>query len=222
MYKNVLFDLDGTLTDPGEGITASVAYALNKLGITPPPREELYKFIGPPLGESFMKYYSLSEDEARVAIEYYREYFKPRGMLENKVYPDIPKLLKALRAQGLRLIVATSKPEVFAVTILEHFGLAEHFDLIAGSDLSGTRILKADVIRDALCRCGITALDECIMIGDRLHDVEGAAEVGIDSVGVLWGYGSHRELTEAGAVYIAESVFDIMKILSHHGKSKRS
>ena len=213
VYRNILFDLDGTLTDPGIGITASVSHALVRFGITPPHKSELYKFIGPPLGESLMKYFGMTKEESVLAIEYYREYFRVKGIFENEVYSGIPEMLKYLRDSGCRLLVATSKPEVFAVKILEHFGLAEYFDVIAGADLEGKRGAKADVIRDALGRAGIKELSECIMVGDRLHDIEGAEQAGICSVGVLWGYGSRAELTAAGAKYIAENIGDIPMIV---------
>lgn len=213
MYQTILFDLDGTLTDPGEGITNSVAYSLRHYGIDVPDRRELYKFIGPPLYESYMNYYGFDEATAREAVEVYREYFRPKGIFENRVYDGIPELLQALKAAGKTLLVATSKPEGFSRQILDHFGLAQYFDFVAGSTLDGSRITKADVIRHALAQTGLTPDGTMLMVGDREHDVLGAKEVGLPCVGVLFGYGSRPELEGAGASYIAPTVADISRII---------
>lgn len=212
-YETVLFDLDGTLTDPGIGITNSVMYALKKYGIEVSDRAELYCFIGPPLLDSFQRYYGFSEKQAIEAVAYYREYFSDGGLFENTVYDGIEKLLQNLKKAGKKLVVATSKPEVFAVRILEHFGLAEYFDYIAGAELNGPRNRKGDVIAYALTSCGIADASNVIMVGDREHDVNGAKENGIDCIGVLFGYGNRRELEEAGAAYIAETVEEIERII---------
>lgn len=212
-YSTVLFDLDGTLTDPGLGITNSVAHALRRLGITPPDRRELYKFIGPPLYESFERFYGLSHEDALRAVEYYREYYPDKGIYENFVYDGIPEVLKSLKDAGKTLIVATSKPYVFAEEIMKHFSLAEYFTYIAGATLDGSRILKADVISHAFNKCGITDLSGVVMVGDREHDVFGAKAMGVDCIGVLYGYGSREELEKAGASYIAETPRDIAKII---------
>ena len=148
--KTVLFDLDGTLTDPGEGITKSVQYALKKFGVEVADRTALYPFIGPPLDASFQKYYGFSPEKAQKAIEYYREYFKPTGIFENVVYDGVPEMLDSLKNAGLALAIATSKPEPFAVQIAEHFGLSKYFCHIVGSNLDGTRVKKAEVIHHAL------------------------------------------------------------------------
>ena len=213
MYNTILFDLDGTLTDPGIGITNSVAYALDKWGINVNDRVELYKFIGPPLVESFEKYYGFSHDDALLALKYYREYFSEKGLFENEVYDGIVELLEDLKAQGKRLIVATSKPEVYSKRILEHFDLYKYFDFLAGATFDEKRVKKNDVIAYAIESCGIDDLSRVVMIGDREHDVLGSACFGIDSIGVLWGYGSREELNAAGATYIAEKVEDIRKII---------
>lgn len=215
-YKNILFDLDGTLTDPGIGITNSVAYALKKYNIQVGDRSELYKFIGPPLHESFEHYYGFLEEEAFKAVDYYREYYSDKGIFENRVYEGIPQLLKDLKDAGKTLVVATSKPEVFAKQILEHFGLDSYFDYVAGSNLDGSRTKKEEVIRYALDSCNIFTKEqmaETIMIGDRKHDVLGAGKVSIDSIGVLFGYGDKEELEEAGATYIAETVKMLSSLL---------
>ncbi len=208
-YEYVFFDLDGTLTDPGEGITNGVAYALEKFGIHTTDRAELYKFIGPPLLESFTEFYGLTEAQAYQAIAYYREYYAPKGLLENVVYDGIEALLQELVRRGKRLCLATSKPETFARAILEHFGLAKYFHYIAGATLDGTINKKHEVIAYALEQCGITDNAKVVMVGDRKHDVLGAAEHSIDCIGVLFGYGDRPELEAAGAAYIAETVADI-------------
>ena len=214
MYKYILFDLDGTLTDPGLGITNAVMYALKKFNIEVPERSQLYKFIGPPLLESFEKFYGMSSEESQLALQYYREYFKPYGLYENTVYDGIKELLAELKAQGKKLVLATSKPEPFAIEILRHFKLDKYFDFIAGATMDEKRVRKADVIAYALENCGITDLSSAIMIGDREHDVLGAKEVGLESIGVLYGYGDMSELEIAGATYIAEKPKDILKIIS--------
>ncbi len=214
-YEMVLFDLDGTLTDPCEGITNSVAYALNKFGIEVENKAELNKFIGPPLAESFCVFYGFTEEQAEQAVTFYREYFKPKGILENLVYDGIEPMLKALINGGKRLCVATSKPEPFAKQILEHFKLAQYFEYIAGSNLDGTRVKKNEVIEYALEQCGFADRAKAVMVGDREHDVLGAAKCSLDSIGVLFGYGSREELESAGATYIAETVADIENIVLH-------
>lgn len=211
MYKYILFDLDGTLTDPAEGITNSVAYSLSKYGIEVSDKKELYKFIGPPLKDSYMEYYGFSEEDALTAIEYYREYFKPKGMFENEVYSGVPELLSELKQSGKRVILATSKPEVFSAEILKHFDLYKYFDFVSGATLDGTRSKKADIIAYAISEMGITEREECLMVGDRAQDINGAIANGIDSLGVLFGYGDRAELENAGATYIAETVEDIIK-----------
>lgn len=211
MYKYVLFDLDGTLTDPAEGITNSVAYSLSKYGIGVSDKKELCKFIGPPLKDSYMNYYGFSESEAVQAIEYYREYFKPKGMFENEVYSGVPSLLSRLKEQGKKIILATSKPEVFSTEILKHFDLYKYFDFVSGATLDGSLSKKADIIAHAISEMGITEKEKCLMVGDRAQDINGATANGIDSLGVLFGYGSREELESANATYIVETVEDILK-----------
>lgn len=213
MYHTIFFDLDGTLTDPGIGITNSVAYALEKWNIRVKDRSELYRFIGPPLLDSFSEYYGFSLEDSRQAVVYYREYFKDRGIYENVVYSGVPKLLSKLKESGKKIVLATSKPEEFALTILKHFNLYPYFDFVAGATMDESRTKKADVITYALERCGITDTKEVIMIGDRKHDVIGAKENNMDCIGVLFGYGNREELENAGAAYIAETVEDILKFI---------
>lgn len=211
MYEYILFDLDGTLTDPGRGITNSVAYALDRFGISVEDKTTLYKFIGPPLPDSFEKYYGFSKEDALAAVEYYREYFKPKGIYENEIYEGVPEMLKSIKDSGKRVLLATSKPEVFAREILAYFGIADYFDVVAGATLDSTRSKKTDVIAYALSCLGITEKEKCLMVGDRAQDINGANANGIDSLGVLFGYGDADELNGAGATYIAERVEDILK-----------
>lgn len=207
----ILFDLDGTLTDPGLGITNSVMYALRKYGMEVPPRQELYSFIGPPLKQSFMRWCGFDEAEGEQAVKYYREYYRDKGLLENEVYDGIEDMLKALREKGKRLAVATSKPEEFAIRILEHFGLAQYFEVITGDTLDFKRNTKADVIASALERLGVTDRSGVIMVGDREHDVIGAKAQDLPCIGVLFGYGSQEELEAAGAKHIAQTPADVLK-----------
>ena len=213
MYNTILFDLDGTLTDPAIGITNSVAHALKKWGIEVSDRTELYKFIGPPLLDSFCKYYGFSKEDAEKSVIYYREYFADKGLFENSVYDGVIEMLTELKNRGKKLIIATSKPELFSKRILEHFELDRYFDFLAGATMDSSRVKKADVISYALQQCNIKDISEVIMIGDREHDVLGAAAFGIDSIGVLYGYGSREELQKAGATYIVETVSDILNII---------
>ena len=213
MYQYLLFDLDGTLTDPGIGITNSVIYALHKFDLEVSDPTVLYKFIGPPLKDSFKKYYGFSDEQSGLAIRYYRESFKKRGMFENEVYDGIQDLLKQLKSDGKTLIVATSKPEAFAVEILQHFDLYDYFNFVAGATMNDVRNKKADIIRYALETCHITNKSSAIMIGDREHDIIGANENGLDSIGVLFGYGTIDELKNAGATFIADTPMDIVKFV---------
>lgn len=215
MHQYLLFDLDGTLTDPAEGITKCVQYALSYFGQEKRRPEELYCYIGPPLPESFEVYGGLSRKEALLAVEKYRERFREKGMFENRVYPGVEALLKALKDAGKVLAVATSKPEVFAKEILEHFGLAGYFQVVTGSELDGTRMDKAEVIQETFARLSLTEQEKPLtaMIGDRKHDVIGAKKNGIDSVGVSFGYAEEGELERAGADRIADSVQTLEKLL---------
>lgn len=213
MYQHILFDLDGTLTDPGIGITNSVMYALKKFQIEVEDRTTLFKFIGPPLKASFEKYYGFSKEESELALQYYREYFKPKGLYENQVYKGVRELLTELKSRNKTLILATSKPEEYAIEILRHFDLYKYFDFVAGATMDSSRVKKEDVILYALQSYGISDLSSVIMIGDREHDILGAKQVGLDSIGVLYGYGDYEELKGAGATYIAEDTEDILKFI---------
>lgn len=209
MYHTILFDLDGTLTDSGPGITNSVAYALKKWDITENDINILKKFVGPPLDASFTKYYGFSKEKCVQAIQYYREYYLAKGIYENRVYDGIEGLLKWIRDTGRRAIVATSKPEPSAIHVLEYFHIDSYFDIIAGATMDGSRVEKSDVIRYALDRAGIRDLSGVVMVGDRENDIQGAKVNGLDSIGVLYGYGSREELEAAGAMQIAETVEDL-------------
>lgn len=213
-YKYALFDLDGTLTDPGEGITRSVQYALAKFGINVENGQELFCFIGPPLHESFEVYYGFSRPHAMKAVDYYREYYAVKGIFENLVYDGIRETLADLQAAGIKICLATSKPEYYAKQILEHFNLDGYFTAVAGSNMDGTRTKKAEVVERALTLLGNPDVRECVMIGDREHDVLGGKAHGLDTLGVLFGYGSREELERAGATYIAAKPAEIVGILT--------
>lgn len=209
MFKTILFDLDGTLTDPFDGITGSVIYALKKFGIEEHDKNKLKPFIGPPLAESFTAFYGFCEKDALKAVEYYREYFVEKGIFENRVYEGIVPALITLKESGCELFVATSKPEKFAVKIIRHFGLERYFSGICGATdaLSGNS--KSEVIKSALERYKITDKPEILMVGDRRHDIEGAKANGVMSAGVLYGYGDMSELIGAGADFLVKTPFDL-------------
>lgn len=210
MSQVILFDLDGTLTESGEGIINCVQYALEKLGKKEEHPENLQCFIGPPLKEQFMKYAGLSEEEGEKAVVYYRERYTTTGIFENRLYPKIPELLELLKINNKILAVASSKPEVYVKQILEHFQIADYFTAIVGSELDGRRTEKAEVIEEALRRMHLEEeRDKVLMVGDRSHDVQGAISCGLQCIGVAYGYGSREELEKAGAVYIADSVEDL-------------
>lgn len=230
-YKYLLFDLDGTLTDPKEGITTSVQYALKAFGIDEPDLDKLEPFIGPPLRESFMKFYNLNEKEAEEAVEKYREWFAPKGIFQNKLYAGIKELLSELKESGKILAVASSKPQVFVEKVLRHFAIYEYFDVIVGSELDGTRDSKEEVVEEALRRLAAAggrkpvpeAKEESIkltgeerrqmaMIGDRKFDVYGGKKHGLTTVGVTFGYAQEGELEEAGADYIVDTVEELRRL----------
>lgn len=211
-YSTYLFDLDGTLTDSGPGIINAVKYSLKKSGDEIPPQSVLLKFIGPPLWESFESLCGFSKEKAETAVKYYREYYRETGLFENTVYDGIPELLKRLKDSGKQLAVATSKPEPFSIRILEHFGLADYFDSITGSNLDGTRKEKSEVVACALERCGVTDKSSAVMIGDRKHDIIGAHSNGLDCIYVLYGYGNSDEAKEHNAKYIVNSPAEIADI----------
>jgi len=213
MYQYIFFDLDGTLTDPGIGITNSVAYALKKWNIEVADRSELYCFIGPPLVDSFMKYYGFSKEDALKAVEYYREYFSVKGIFENTIFDGTAKLLADLKAAGKKIVLATSKPQHYAEIILKHFEIDQYFDVVAGATMDERRSKKTDVILYALDQCQIEDKSQVVMVGDREHDIHGANNAGLDSIGVLCGYGDREELETAGATYVVENIEDVWELV---------
>lgn len=214
-FDPILFDLDGTLTDPGPGITRSVAHALESHGRTAPPLRELRDCIGPPLQDSFRRLLGPGADDAAVSrhVDAYRDYYREQGLYECELIPGIEAVLEALVARGLALRVVTSKPTVFACEVVEHFGLARWFAGVHGSELDGTRADKKQLLGHVLAREGLDAR-RCLMVGDRRHDVEGAIENAITPLGVLWGYGDRDELEAAGAARIADKPLDLLMFLS--------
>ncbi|MCB0113260.1 MAG: HAD family hydrolase [Caldilineaceae bacterium] len=199
---NLLFDLDGTLTEPKTGITRCIQYALERLGQTPPSEAELVPYIGPPLSQTFASFLG-NDDPARVAqaVTLYRERFAEVGMYENDIFDGMDETLASFVDDGHRLFLATSKPRFFAEKILEHFDLARHFEAIHGAEMDGTRQDKAELIAYVLQTEELSAA-QTAMIGDRKHDILGAVANGVTAIGVLWGYGSAEELAGAGATYL--------------------
>lgn len=211
--KTILFDLDGTLTDPKEGITKGVQYALKCYGIIEEDLDKLLCFIGPPLKEQFMKYCGFDEKKAEDAVSKYRELYSESGIFQNKVYEGVEELLRLLKDKGYRLAVASSKPEVFVKKIIEKYGISQYFEIAVGSELNGERSNKAEVIFEALRQLKIEDKSEVVMVGDREHDIIGAKKNNIKSVGVCFGYGEKKELEEAGADFIAKDIDELKNIL---------
>lgn len=211
--QNILFDLDGTISDPKEGITKSIAFALQELGRTPPPLEKLTVFIGPPLKNAFEEMLgSATQAEKAVALYRYRYAEQGRGMIENILYPAIPETLAALKKAGKRLFIATSKPHVIATKVVQHFGLLDFFVKIYGPELDGTRNDKGELIAHLLANENI-APENAVMVGDRKHDIIGAAKNGVSGIGALWGYGSAEELRIAGATSLCKTPQDLLQLL---------
>ena len=214
MFDYLFFDLDGTLTDPALGITNSFIYALKYFGMEIPSYETLCTFIGPPLPDTFKNLLGFSEEKAAEGVKKYREYFSEKGLFENSVYPGIPELLAKLKANGKKLVVATSKPEEFSVSIIEHFGLSQYFENVCGSLMDESRSKKDQVIEYAIERNGIKDRSKILMIGDRKHDMIGAKKCGLSACGVLYGYGDFEELKNNGADMIAKDVKDLEILLT--------
>lgn len=212
-YNYLLFDLDGTITNSETGITRCVEYALNYFGIQVSDLHDLLPFIGPPLLDSFKEFYHFTDEQAVIATEKYRERYKDKGIYENELYPGIEELLAEAAQQGKTVILATSKPEIFARRILDYFKLSDYFSFIAGSGLDGSLHTKTDVINYILQSNNITDLSTVVMIGDRKHDIIGAKNVGIDSIGVLYGFGDYEELSEAGATHIVKDIAELRNLL---------
>lgn len=212
-YSVIAFDLDGTLTDPKEGLLEGFIYAFGKLGIDAGPRETLTRFIGPPLFEEWQREFGFTPDEAERAILLFREYYNVFGWWNNRVYDGIEELLAQLKKRGKRLVVATSKPEDTARKVLSLFGIDKYFDYIGGADGHKARDKKHEVLEYSLGALGAIDLNECILVGDRVYDAVGAREVGIDSLGILWGHGSEEEIRKSGFTHIAATVAEVLDIL---------
>ena len=209
----LLFDLDGTISDSKIGILKAARYSLKALGISFDNIESLTPFIGPPIRDSYKDLFGLSDEEAELAVASYREYYSETGIYENTLYEGIDTMLKTLRDNGKTLIIATSKVNVYAKRILAHFEIDSYFSFVAGSEMDGRRSRKSELIRYAMENMGIEDVKNAIMIGDRKHDIIGAKEVGMDSIGVLYGFGDLNELTKAGATHIADSVHSLSELL---------
>lgn len=220
MYNYILFDLDGTLTDPKLGITSSVQYALRALGIEEPSLDKLEPFIGPPLADSFREFYGLDEEQTATAVARYRERFNDQGIYENEIYPGTAQMLASLKASGKKLAIASSKPTLYVERILDYFDIRAYFDYIVGSNMDGTRGRKEEVVEEALRQMVPSEMTPAVkkaavaMVGDRRFDIEGAKEHGITSVGVSFGYAPEGELEQAGADYIVDTVDALAELLT--------
>lgn len=210
-YKHILFDLDGTLTDPAEGITKCIAYALEAKGIITPDLDSLKPLIGPPLKDTFMHSYGFGEQEALVCVDKYRERFAMQGLYENMLFDGVPELLERLKSKDYKVYLATSKPEIFAHRILQHFAIDQYFDFAGGSALDDSRPTKTSVIQYVMENARLTNPHDCIMIGDRKHDLIGARETNMDAIAVLYGYGSQAELEQESPAYLLHSVADLIE-----------
>ncbi|WP_318361603.1 HAD family hydrolase [uncultured Agathobaculum sp.] len=213
MYQYILFDLDGTLTDSSEGITKSVQYALDKMGIHEPDLKPLERFIGPPLYDEFRRSYGFDDAEAKQAIDFYRERFGVVGWKENLLYDGIPELLKALTEAGKTLSTASSKPAFFVDKIVKYFNIEQFFTVVSGATLDGSIGTKTQVVQQALERLNVQDRSQAVLIGDRLHDAEGARACGIDCIGVTFGFGSREELESAGANHVVDRVDELLPLL---------
>jgi len=213
MIHTIFFDLDGTLTDSKLGITRSAQYALESFGIIVENPDELKCFIGPPIRRSFQDFCGFNDDDVERVVEKFRERYFVTGVFENEMYAGIDSVLHELKNAGKTLMVATAKVKTLADTVLSHFGIDKYFDYVSGSEMDGKRSEKGEIIQYALEQNNITDVSGCIMIGDRKHDIIGAKSVGMKSVGILYGYGSFEELTDAGADHIVENVDDLPAFL---------
>lgn len=210
-FEYFLFDLDGTLTDPKEGITRCFEYALNSFGITVGSLDELLPVIGPPLVESFKSFYNFDDDKAAAAVEKYRERFTDVGIFENSILPHVSEVLSELKKRGKTVALATSKPRVFAERILNRYDISKYFDIVVGSEFDGTLNEKADVIAEVIRRIGDNDKSKYLMVGDRKYDIIGAKQNGVKAMGVRCGYAMKGELEEANADFIADDVRAVLE-----------
>ena len=216
MFPYVLFDLDGTLTDPKPGITQCVQYALRCMGIEEPDLDKLEPFIGPPLTDSFREFYGMDQEQAAEAVAKYRERFSEKGLYENEIYPGMKQMLENLKTAGCHLAVASSKPEHFVKKILVYFDIDGYFEVIVGSELDGTRCQKEEVVAEALRRFfpdGNIPCDDIVMVGDRKFDIIGGREMGLHQIGVAYGYAQEGELEAAEAEYIVNDLDELERVL---------
>ena len=212
-YDIIAFDLDGTLTNPERGLKESFAYALRKKNIPFSSKEELKRFIGPPLYEEWQRCYGLSPEESAEMLLIFREFYAVYGWWDNEIYPGVREMLEELKRRGKRIILATSKPEVFAKKVLALFDIAKYFDFIGGASTDKTRDKKCEVLEYSLSSVGVTDRSRCILVGDRSFDAEGAEICGIDSLAVTYGHGTEEEISSAGFTYVAKTTEDVLDIL---------
>ncbi len=213
MYDPIIFDLDGTLTDSKQGIVGGIQYALEKEGLPAFDEERITAYIGGPLREVICEHHGLDDAAATRLIARFRDYYRRIGIFENRLFPDISELLKALRGQGRRLAIATAKPTASAHLVLELFRIAESFEVVSGSDLSAGRGTKGAILKHALQELSVNGAERPVMIGDRSYDIEAAHENGIDSIGISHGYGNAEELQEAGATHVVDGADSLLGIL---------
>lgn len=215
MVKAILFDLDGTLIDSSVGITKSAQYALKHYGIEEPNLQKLYKFIGPPLSDSFRKYYHFSEEQARNAVAVYRERYNKIGIFECSLYPGVEACIRKLKEQGYLIGMASSKPETSCKRILEHFGILELFDDVVGATMDGRIGTKEEVLLEVMRRWSQLSREEMCLIGDTLFDVEGAGLVGVGCIAVSFGFGDVEEMKKAGAIAVCDSMDTLPELISN-------
>ena len=212
-YENIIFDLDGTLTDSGPGIRHAVRHALKRFGIEEDDEAKLNRFIGPVLYDSFQKFYGIDAETAKNGEEYFREYYRDKGIFENSLYDGITEMLEALKTGGAKLFIATSKPDFMALRVIEHFDIAKYFDCVCGAKPDMSISSKKDVISLLKNACPHITAQNSVMVGDREHDVSGAAHHGIPCIGVLWGYGSETELAQGGAKHLVSTPFELSELI---------
>lgn len=213
-YDAVLFDFDGTVADTGKGIFNGVYHVLDSMGIDPPEPEKLRYFIGPPLHESFRIVFGFNEEECKAAVATYREYYSAKGIFELTMYDGMEELFRKLKAKGIKLGISSSKPEIFLLRIVDKFGLSELFDTVKGSDIDYIHSDKSLIIRRATEAMNLPDTAKVLMVGDRCFDINGAKKAGVDSAGVLFGYGSREEFEEAGADYIVADTDELFGIIT--------